>query len=126
MLLIYCNNQLKKYITPFSKTSEGGTLLPPSDVNVRSFLCPFSVYKTRLHESSRVIKPGPWSQSQIFFLRDHKSDIVHCKLSKGMTEDEMVGWHQRLNGHKFEQPPGDGEEQGSLVCCSPLGCKESD
>ena len=36
---------------------------------------------------------------------------------KGMTEDEMVGWHQRLNGHEFEQAPGDNEGQGSLACC---------
>ena len=43
-----------------------------------------------------------------------------------MTEDEMVGWHHRLNGHEFEQDPGDGEGQGSLACCSPWGCKESD
>ena len=43
-----------------------------------------------------------------------------------MTEDEMVGWHQQLNGHEFEQTQGDGEEQGSLVCCSPRGCNESD
>ena len=43
-----------------------------------------------------------------------------------MTEDEMVGWHHRLNGHEFEQTPGDGERQGSLACCSPWGCKESD
>ena len=41
-----------------------------------------------------------------------------------MTEDEMVGWHHRLNGHEFEQTPGDGEEQGSLGCCSPWGHKE--
>ena len=45
---------------------------------------------------------------------------------KGMTEDEMAGWHHRLNGHKFEQIPGDGDRQGGLVCCSPWGCKESD
>ena len=45
---------------------------------------------------------------------------------KGMTEDEMVGWHQRLNGHEFEQVLGDGGGQGSLVCCSPWGRKESD
>ena len=45
---------------------------------------------------------------------------------KGMTEDEMVGWHHWLNGHEFEQAPGDGEGQGSLVCCSSWGCKESD
>ena len=43
-----------------------------------------------------------------------------------MTEDEMVGWHHQLNGHKFEQTPGYSEEQGSLVCCSPWGHKESD
>ena len=36
-----------------------------------------------------------------------------------VTEDEMVGWHHRLNGHEFEQAPGDGEEQGSLAGCSP-------
>ena len=38
----------------------------------------------------------------------------------------MVGWHHRLNGYEFEQTPGVGNEQGSLVCCSPWGCKESD
>ena len=45
---------------------------------------------------------------------------------KGTTEDEMVGWHHRLNGHEFEQAPGDGEGQGSLACCSPWGHKEMD
>ena len=45
---------------------------------------------------------------------------------KGMTEDEMVGWHHRLDGHEFEQAPGVGDGQGSLVCCSPRGHKESD
>ena len=43
-----------------------------------------------------------------------------------MTEDEMVGWHHRLNGHEFEQTLGDGEGQGSLACCSPWGYKELD
>ena len=43
-----------------------------------------------------------------------------------MTEDEMIEWHHRLNGHEFEQILGDGEGQGGLVCCSPWGCKESD
>ena len=45
---------------------------------------------------------------------------------KGATENEIVGWHHQLNGHEFEQIPGDGEGQGSLVCYSPWGCKESD
>ena len=45
---------------------------------------------------------------------------------KGMTEDKMVGWHHQLNGSKFEQALEDVEGQGSLVYCSPWGCKESD
>ena len=45
---------------------------------------------------------------------------------KGMTEDEMVGWHHWLNGHEFEQALRVGEGQGSLVCCSPWGHKELD
>ena len=38
----------------------------------------------------------------------------------------MVGWPHRLNGHEFEWTPGVGEGRGSLACCSPWGCKESD
>ena len=45
---------------------------------------------------------------------------------KGVTENEMVGWHHRIDGHKFEKIPGDGEGQGNLASCSPWGCKESD
>ena len=48
------------------------------------------------------------------------------KEEKGMTEDEMVGWHLWLSGHEFEQTLGDSEGQGSLVCCSSWGRKESD
>ena len=44
----------------------------------------------------------------------------------GMTEDEMVAWHHQLKGHEFEQTLGDGEGQGSMVCGSPWGRKESD
>ena len=43
-----------------------------------------------------------------------------------MAEDEMVGWHHRLDGDEFEQALGVGEEQGGLACCSPRGCKEAD
>ena len=45
---------------------------------------------------------------------------------KGMTEDEMVGWHHWLNGHEFEKALQVGDGQGSLACCSPWGLKESD
>ena len=43
---------------------------------------------------------------------------------KRAAEDEMAGWHHRLNAHEFEQTPGDSEGQGSLACCSPWGHKE--
>ena len=71
----------------------------------------------------------------VFWPRDAKSLVIGKdpddgkdwgQEEKGMTEDEMVGWHHWLNGHEFEQAPGDIEGQGSLVRCSPWGCKESD
>ena len=45
---------------------------------------------------------------------------------KGMTEDEMAGWHYRLNGHGFGWTPGVDDGQGGLACCPSWGCKESD
>ena len=48
------------------------------------------------------------------------------KTGEGTTENKMVGWHHRLNGHRFEQTPGVGNGRGSLACCSPWGWKESD
>ena len=45
---------------------------------------------------------------------------------KATAENEMVGWHHRLNGYELEQAPGAGDGQGSPVCCSPWGHKESD
>ena len=45
---------------------------------------------------------------------------------KGMTEDEMFGWHHRLDGHRFGWTPGVGDGQGGLACCGSWGCKESD
>ena len=63
-------------------------------------------------------------------------ELTHWKkiLMLGMIEgrrrrawqDEMNGWHHWLDGHEFEQFPGVGDGQGSLVCCSPWGCKELD
>ena len=48
------------------------------------------------------------------------------RQEKGMTEDKMVGWHHRLDGHEFEQALGVCNGQGGLTCCSPWGCKELD
>ena len=50
---------------------------------------------------------------------------IEGRRRRGMIEDEMAGWHHRLNGHEFEQTLGDSEGQGSLSCCSPWGHKES-
>ena len=43
-----------------------------------------------------------------------------------MSEDEMAGWHHRLNGHEFKENPGGGDGQGGLACCESWGRKESD
>ena len=70
----------------------------------------------------------------ILWAPDVKSQLIRkdpdvgkdWRQEKGMTEDEMVGWHNWFNGHKFEQALGDDEGQGSLEYCSPWGCKGSD
>ena len=54
--------------------------------------------------------------------KDPGKDLRH---EKRVTEDKMVGWHHQFNGHELGQILGDGEGQGSLVCCSPWGHKES-
>ena len=78
---------------------------------------------------------GLMAEASIIWPPDVKSRLIRKdpdvgkgwrQEEKEMTEDEMVGWHHRLNGHEFEQAPGDGEGQGSLVCCSPWGRKEWD
>ena len=49
-----------------------------------------------------------------------------ANVKSQMTEDEMVGWHHQLDGHEFEQAPGVGSGQGSLMFCSLWDCNESD
>ena len=75
------------------------------------------------------------AETSILWPSDAKSQLIRKdpdavkdwrQEEKGVAEDEMVGWHHWLNGHEFEHAPGDSEGQGSLVCCSPWGCKESD
>ena len=55
--------------------------------------------------------------------KDHDAWKDWRQEEKGMTDDEMVGWHHRINGHEFEQTPGAGEGQGSLACCTSWGTK---
>ena len=58
--------------------------------------------------------------------RDPDAGKDRRQEQKGVTEDEMVGWHQWLNGHEFEQALGVGDELEILVCCSPWGRKKLD
>ena len=69
-----------------------------------------------------------WTRSiiNIQWSEFHDAEKDWRQEEKGMTEDEMIGWHHWLNEHEFEQVLGDDEVQGSLVCCTPWGCKESD
>ena len=69
---------------------------------------------------------GPPDEKSRLIRKDPDTGKDWRQEKKGMTEDEMVGWHHWLNGHEFEQTPRDSEGLGSLACCSPWGCKESD
>ena len=94
---------------------------------------------------SREIKPvnpkgnQPWifigrsdTEAPILWLPDAKSWLIGKdpdvgrdwgQEEKGVTEDEVVGWHHQFNGHEFGRTPGDSERQGILACCSPWGCR---
>ena len=96
-------------------------------------------------KENQPVKPKgnqPWifigrtdAESPIIWPPDAKSQLIGKdpdagkdwrQEEKGTTEGEMAGWHHWLNGHEFEQTPGDSEGEGSLACCSPWGCKELD
>ena len=66
---------------------------------------------------------SPNANSQL--IGKNPDDGKDWRQEKGVTEDEMVGWRHQLNGHDFEQTPGDSEGQGGLVGCSPRGRRES-
>ena len=82
-----------------------------------------------------VFIAGTEAEAAILWPPDAKSWLIGKEPDAGkdwrqekkrVTEDEMFGRHHWLNGHEFEQAPGDSEGQGSLACCSPWGHKESD
>ena len=89
-----------------------------------------SAYKFSLHYTIDVEIEAPilWppnAKSQ-FIGKDPDAGKDWKREEKGTAEDEMVGWHHRLDGHESEHALGVDEGQGSLVCCSSWGCKESD
>ena len=69
---------------------------------------------------------GPPDAKSWLIGKDPEAGKDWGQQEKGTTEDEMVGWHHRLNGHKFEQALGASDRQGSLTCCSPWGRKQLD
>ena len=82
------------------------------------------VGRTDAEAETPVLWP-PDAKSQLIG-KDPDAGKNRRRVEKGATENEIVGWHHQLNGHEFEQVPGDSEGQGSLACCSPWGHKESD
>jgi len=98
------------------------------------------VHWTARRSNQPILKGNqPWifigrtdAETPIFWPPDAKSLLIGKDLNAGedwgqekkwVTEDEMVGCYHWLNGHEFEQTPGDSEGQGSLACCSPWGCR---
>ena len=67
--------------------------------------------------------PLPHYVKSQFIWKDPDAGKDWGQEEKRATEDEMVGWHCQLNAHKFEPTRGASERQGSLMCCSPQGCK---
>ena len=83
-----------------------------------------SIGRTDL-EAETTILWRPDAKSQLIRKDPDAEKDWRC-IKKGTTEDEMFRWSHWVNGHEFEQALGDGEGQGSLVCSSPWGHKESD
>ena len=67
-----------------------------------------------------------WCEELTYLKKNPDAGKDWRQEEKGTTEDEMVGWHHRLDGHEFEKALGVGDGQRSLASCSPWGCKELD
>ena len=84
------------------------------------------IFTGRTDAEAKVPILQPLDAKRWFIRKDLDAGKDWRQEEKGMTEDVMVGWNHWLSEHEFEQAPEDGDEQGSLVCCSPWGCKELD
>ena len=83
------------------------------------------IFIRRTDAEAPILRP-PDVKGQLIIRKDPDAGKFWRQEEKGMTEHEMVGWHHWLTGHEFEQTLEDDEEQGSLECCNPWGCKELD
>ena len=86
----------------------------------------FWIFIGRTDVEAEILILWPPDVNSWLIRKDPDAENDWRQEEKGTTEDEIVGWHHRLNGHEFEQTQGDSEGQGSLVCCSPWSRKESD
>ena len=84
------------------------------------------IFTGRTEAGAKALIRWPQDAKSQLIRKDPDGGKDWRQKEKGTTEDEMVGWHHWLDGHEFEQSPGDGDGQGRLVCCSPWGCKELD
>ena len=83
------------------------------------------IFIRRIHAEAET--PVLWPPDvKCWLIRKDPDAGKDWRQEKGKTENKMVGWHHWLNGHEFQQALGNGEGQGSLACCSPWDCKESD
>ena len=94
------------------------------EINLKGNQPWISIGRTGAEAEAPVLWP-PDAKSQLIG-KDPDAGKDWRQEEKGMTEDEMVGWHRQLDGHEFEQALGVGDGQGSLVCCRPWGRKELD
>ena len=96
-----------------------------SNQSVLKEICPgCSLGRTDVEAETPVLWPSDAKSWLIW--QDPDAGKNWRQEEKGTTEDEMVGWHHRLNGHRFGWTPGVGDGQRGLACCGSWGCKESD
>ena len=81
------------------------------------------IFIGRTDVETETPKLWPPDAKNWFIWKDPDPGKEWTRVEKGMTEDEMVGWHHKLNAHEFEYSPGVGDGQGGLVCCSSWGCR---
>ena len=87
--------------------------------------CGCEIWTIKKAEHRRIHAFELWCWSWLIW-KDLDAGKDCGQKKKGMTEDEMVGWHHQLNGHEFGWTPGVGDGQGGLACCGSWSCKESD
>ena len=133
LMLFHCV-QLKKVIPSFWISSFHMCKIKVGNKIIFAVPSSFSIPPLRQENNRDSTNGHPFPQTDNsnphFFRKDHLLPSQYNSFlwpqNLRVAEDEMVGWHYWLNGCEFGQTPGDNEGQGSLVCCSPWGHKESE